>query len=160
MFLSRAERLETRVRRAYALKKYPQSVRLLEELLEEVGENPQTLGMLALCCHRANQNERAIAYAERALNVDASLLAALRTMSMALASTGRGEEARVFARRGLDALAREAPEPVLEGWRGWFAGGRGRRPSQEEQDWAGWARKLLGRGAGSEAGEHGPPALR
>ena len=157
MLLSRAERLEARARRAFALKKYPATVTILKQLLEEVGENPHTLGMLALCCHRTAQHEQAIAYAERALEVDAGHLVALRTMSSVLAAEGRHDEACAFARRGLDAFAREAPPPAPGGFREWFAVWRGLRPSKEEQEWADWARGLILRYAEPRA-EEGAPA--
>ena len=102
MLLSRVEGLEARARRALALKKYPATVKLLEQILEEVGENPNTLGMLALCCHRTGRQEEALAYAERALEVDAGHLVALRTMSWVLAEKGCHEDACAFAQRGLD----------------------------------------------------------
>ena len=153
MLLSRVERLEARARRAFALKKYPATVTILKQLLEEVGENPHTLGMLALCCHRAGRPEQALVYAERALEVDVEHLVALRTMSSALAAQGRDDEACVFARRGLGALAREDPESESGGWRDWLAVLRGLRPSKEEQEWAQWARSLVLRGADPQAGE-------
>ena len=159
MLLSRTERLEARARRAFALKKYPATVTILKQLLDEVGENPHTLGMLALCCYRTAQHEQAITYAERALEVDAGHLVALRTMSSVLAAEGRHDEARAFARRGLDAFAREAPPPAPGGFKEWFAVWRGLRPSKEEQEWADWARALILRGGGQEAGR-GAPAAR
>ena len=151
MFLSRAERLEARARRAFALKKFPATLGILEQLLEEVGENPHTLGMLALCCHRSARHEQAIAYAARALEVDPEHLVALRTMSSVLAAEGRYDEARAFARRGLDVFAREAPPPEAGGFREWLAVWRGLRPSKEEQEWADWARALILRGGGQRA---------
>lgn len=157
MLLSRSERLEARARRAFALKKYPATVTILKQLLEEVGENPHTLGMLALCCHRTAQHEQAIAYAERALEVDAGHLVALRTMSSALAAQGRNDEARAFAQRGLDAFAREAPPPAPGGFREWLAVWRGLRPSKEEQEWVEWARGLVLRYPEPKA-EEGAPA--
>ena len=159
MILSRVERLEARVRRAFALKKFPATVTILEQLLEEVGENPHTLGMLALCCHRAGRHEQALAYAECALEVDAGNLVALRTMSSVLAAQGRHDEACAFAKRGIDALAREDPPPASGGWRDWLAVMRGLRPSKEELEWAEWARGLVLRcgaqGAGADAGTSG-----
>ena len=159
MLLSRAEALEARARRAFALKKYPATIKHLEQLLVEVGENPHTLAMLALCCHRTNQNERALAYAERALNVDAAHLTALRVMSSALAAEGRLEDARVFSRRGLEALAREVPADAPGGWRAWLPGRRVPRASREELEWAEWARGLIERRAGPESGEGAPAPL-
>ena len=153
MLLSRVERLEARARRAFALKKYPATVTILKQLLEEVGENPHTLGMLALCCHRAGRPEQALVYAERALDVDAEHLVALRTMSSALAAQGRHDDACVFARRGLRALAREGPEPASGGWRDWLAVLRGLRASKEEQEWVQWARSLVLRCADPQAAE-------
>ena len=155
MLLSRAERIEARARRSFLLKKYPAAVKHLEQLLHEVGENPHTLAMLALCCHRTGRNERALAYAERALEVDSAHLTALRTMSAALAGTGRDEEACAFAQRGLDTLAREAPEAAPKGWKRWFAGRRASVPSQEEEEWAEWARSLLARHGKPGTGEGG-----
>ena len=156
MLLSRAERLEARARRAFALKKYPATVTILKQLLEEVGENPHTLAMLALCCHRTAQHEQAIAYAERALEVDARHLVALRTMSSVLAAEGRHEEACAFARRGLDAFAREAPPPAPGGFREWLAVWRGLRPSKEEEEWVAWAQGLILRYAEPRAEEGAP----
>ncbi len=153
MFLSRVERLEARARRAFALKKYDATLGLLEQLLEEVGENPHTLAMLALCCHRTNRVGRALAFAERAIEVEPEHLTALRVMSSALAAQGRGEEACAFAQRGLDAISRELPSPAPEGWRGWVAGWRGLRLSKEEREWQEWARRLVLRGAAPRAGE-------
>ena len=164
MLLSRVERLEARARRAFALKKYPATVTILEQLLEEVGENPNTLGMLALCCHRAGRQERAVAYAKRALEVDAGNLVALRTMSSVLAAQGRHDEACPFAQRGLEVFARESPASESGGFRGWLAVMRGLRPSKEEQEWVEWARGLVlrcgvqgaGTGDGASAHSDGP----
>ena len=157
MILSRAERLEARARRSFLLKKYPATVKHLEQLLHEVGENPHTLAMLALCCHHTDRNDRALAYAERALNVDAAHVTALRTMSSALAGEGRHEEACAFAQRGLDALSREVPETVPKGWKGWFAGRRASRPSREEAEWAVWARSLVIRYGNPKTDEEARP---
>ena len=153
MLLSRVEGLEARARRALALKKYPATVKLLEQILEEVGENPNTLGMLALCCHRTGRQEEALAYAERALEVDAGHLVALRTMSWVLAEKGCHEDACAFAQRGLDALSREVALSAREGWRGLLAAWRGLGPSREEQEWAEWARALVLRRRGPEREE-------
>ncbi len=150
MILSRAERLEARARRNFALKKYPATVIVLKQLLEEVGENPNTLGMLALCCHRSARHAQAIDYAQRALDVDAGHLVALRTMSSALAAESRHDEACAFARRGLDAFAREDPPPETGGLREWLAVWRGLRPSKEEREWVDWARELIRRHAAPE----------
>ena len=160
MLLSRIERMEARARRAFALKKFPATVTILEQLLEEVGENPHTLGMLALCCHRAGRHEKALAYAERALEVDAGNLVALRTMSSILAAEGRHDEACAFAKRGLEVLAREALPPESGGWRDWLAVMRGLRPSKEEQEWAEWARGLVLRSGVQGAGERTPGRRR
>ena len=159
MFLSHAERLEARARRAFALKKYPATIKHLEQLLAEVGENPHTLAMLALCCHRTNQNQRALAYAERALGVDAGHFTALRVTSTVLAGEGRLEEARTAARRGLEVLSREVPADAPVGWRAWFSGRRVPRASREEVEWAEWARGLVARPAGPESGEGVPAPL-
>ena len=153
VLLSRTERLEARARRAFALKKFPATVAILEQLLEEVGENPNTLGMLALCCHRSGRTEQALDYAARALEADAGHLVALRTMSTMLAEQGRRDEAIVFARRGLEELEREARPADSGGWRDWLAVIRGLRPSKEEQEWAQWARALVARCEAPRAGE-------
>ena len=153
LIFSRIERMEARARRAFALKKFPATVTILEQLLDEVGENPHTLGMLALCCHRAGRHEKALAYAERALEVDAGNLVALRTMSSILAAEGRHDEACALAKRGLEVLAREALPPESGGWRDWLAVMRGLRPSKEEQEWAEWARGLVLRSGVQGAGE-------
>ena len=161
VLFSRAERIEARARRSYLLKKYPATVKHLEQLLHEVGENPHTLAMLALCCHRSGRNDRALTYAERALEVDSAHLTALRAMSSALAGAGRDEEACGYAKHGLDALAREAPEAAPRGWKGWFASRRASTPSREEEEWAEWARSLLARHGRPGTGEGGraPPGF-
>ena len=43
MVLPRAERLEARARRAFALKTFPATLELIEQLLVEVGESPRSL---------------------------------------------------------------------------------------------------------------------
>ena len=157
MLLSRAERIEARARRSFLLKKYPATVKHLEQLLHEVGENPHTLAMLALCCHLNGQDDRALAYAERALEVDAAHVTALRTMSSVLAGRGQHEEACAFARRGLEALSREAPESAPTGWKRWLAGRRASMPSRDEEEWAKWARSLLVRHGTPGTEERGRP---
>lgn len=158
MLLSRVERLEARARRAFALKKFPATVKILEQLLEEVGENPHTLAMLALCCHRTHQDERALGYTERALAVDAEHFTALRVRSTVLSAMGRLGEARVVARHGLEVLSREIPADAPRGWRAWLSGRRVLRLSEEEAEWAQWARGLAGRRPEPGEGEGVPAA--
>ena len=79
-WLSRTSRLERRAAHAFRLKNYRAAIRRLEELLEHVGENPNTLHVLGLCHERLGADEPAFEYATRAISADAEHFEALRLL--------------------------------------------------------------------------------
>lgn len=146
--MAQKDRLEIRAARALALKDYKRTIRCLEELLGEVGENPHTLHMLAHCHERLGAVEQAIAYAERALTVDPDHTGSLQVLSRVYVRQEDFARAHQCVTRALEqvALASE-PGPSTGGVKRFlrrvFAPGQGpggalRRGSVDPQ-WLEWA---------------------
>lgn len=161
--MSRKSTLEVRAARAFTLKNYALAARHLDELLECVGENPQTLYMLALCHARLGEHPRALASARRALETDAGHLASLKLLARLHFLRGEHAEAGRLVARALEledepqqrdgrALAR------LACWaRRWLGGDMPRSgfPSlaaDEDRQWHEWARAYLARRRSADGG--------
>lgn len=145
IFASRKYRLERRAARAFGLKDYAGAIRALDDLLNVVGENPNTLHVLATCRQRLGEHESAIAAAERGLAANPEHLSCLKVLVEIHAGRDEIESARVYAERALALLDHEARSPgILASVMRRFAGpdhhafGKG----LEDREWARWARAL------------------
>ena len=79
-WFSRRSRLERKAVHAFRLKNYRGAIRHLDELLGHVGENPNTLHVLALCHERIGAGDAALEYATRAVSADEHHFEALRLL--------------------------------------------------------------------------------
>lgn len=144
-FASRKHRLERRAARAFGLKDYPGAVRALEELLQLVGENPNTLHVLAVCRQRQGDFGAAIIAAERGIAADPRHVSCLKLLVEVHAAREEMDSARRYALRALELLDAPAPTPggivgVVER----IAGRRSPRTGSDadEREWSRWARAL------------------
>ena len=143
-------RLERKAVKAFRLKNYRATIRHLEELLSHVGENPNTLHVLALCHERAGADDSAFEYATRAVSVDERHFEALRLLLRLHVRRGEEDDARVLAERALSCLPPpDVPRPLGRVAR-LLAGDHD--PSldgydRELREWIRWARAFIGPGA-------------
>ena len=145
-------RIETKARRAYALKDYRSTLQHLQQLSELVGPNPQTLYMTALCFARMSDDEHALECAHRALTLAPEHLACLQLLGdlylrrdeagVAAEYIGRGLlvakaelECATWARASLGSKIRTLASAVAH----WPA----QAPGSIDRDWVEWATRFL-----------------
>ena len=148
-WFSRPSRLERRAVQAFRLKNYPGAIRHLDELLVHVGENPNTLHVLALCHERIGADHKAVEYATRAVSADGHHFEALRLLVRLHVRGGEEEDARTFAQRALSCLPPPTIPPPLGQLARLFS--RDHDPSlagydRELREWIRWARAFVGPG--------------
>ncbi len=148
-WFSRPSRLERRAVQAFRLKNYRGAIRHLGELLAHVGENPNTLHVLALCHERTGADHTALEYATRAVSADEHHFEALRLLVRLHARGGAEDDARAFAERALACLPPPAVPQPLGRLARLFS--RARDPSlagydRELREWIRWARTFVGSG--------------
>ena len=146
-WFSRRSRLERKAVHAFRLKNYRGAIRHLDELLVHVGENPNTLHVLALCHERIGADDTASEYATRAVCADEHHFEALRLLVRLHVRRGEDDDARAFAQRALSSLPPPAAPRSLGRAARLFA--RDRDPSldgydRELREWILWARALVG----------------
>ena len=147
-WFSRASRLERRVVHAFRLKNYRAAIRHLGELLEHVGENPNTLHVIGLCHERLGARDMAFEYATRAVSADEHHFEALRLLIRLHVHREEDGEARVLVERALARVPPPADPPRLGRIVGFLA--RGDDPSlngydRELREWIRWARVFVER---------------
>ena len=108
-WLSRTSWLERKAAHAFRLKNYPAAIRHLRDLLERVGENPNTLHVLGLCHERLGAHDDAFACAKRAVSADGNHFEALRLLIRLHLRRGEDREARALVEHALARL----PSPVV-----------------------------------------------
>ena len=108
-WLSRTSWLERKAAHAFRLKNYRATIRHLNDLLERVGENPNTLHVLGLCHERLGAHDNAFACAKRAVSADGNHFEALRLLIRLHLLRGEDREARALAEHALARL----PSPVV-----------------------------------------------
>ena len=146
-WFSRPSRLERKAAHAFRLKNYRSAIRHLDDLLGHVGENPNTLHVLALCHERIGSDDTAFEYATRAVSADAHHFEALRLLVRLHVRRGDEDDARVLAERALACLPPPAvPQPLGRLARTFV---RDHDPSldgydRELREWIRWARTLVG----------------
>ena len=148
-FASRKSRLERRAARAFGLKDYGRAILALEELLEVIGENANSLHVLSVCRQRQGELDSAIAAAERGLAVDPQHLSCLKVLAEAHAARDEMKIARGYASRALSLLEARARTPVTVLYRVRAAmdpRGSALAISAQDRDWMRWARALLDTG--------------
>ena len=146
-WFSRPSRLERKAAHAFRLKDYRAAIRHLDELLEHVGENPNTLHVLALCHERTGADETAFECATRAVRADEHHFEALRLLVRLHFRRGEEGDARALADRALSCLPPPATprslgraarlfdrngDPSLDGY------------DRELREWIRWARAPIG----------------
>ena len=146
-WFSRRSRLERKAKHAFRLKNYRGAIRHLDELLGHVGENPNTLHVLALCHERIGAGDAAFEYATRAVSADEHHFESLRLLVRHHVRRGEEDDARAFAQRALSCLPPPAAPRSLARVARLFA--RDRDPSldgydRELREWIRWARALIG----------------
>ena len=148
-WLSRTSRLERKAAHSFRLKNYRAAIRHLGELLEQVGENPNTLHVLGLCHERLGAGDSAYEYATRALGADPDHFEALRLLARLHVRREEHREARALVERALARL----PPPVVPRGLGRLVRllARDDDPSldgydRELREWIRWARAFIGRG--------------
>ena len=146
-WFSQRSRLERKAVHAFRLKNYRGAIRHLDELLVHVGENPNTLHVLALCHERMGSEDKAFDYATRAVSADEHHFEALRLLVRLHVRRGEDDDARALAERALSCL----PPPAVPRSLGRVARAfdRNRDPSldgydRELREWIRWARALTG----------------
>ncbi len=146
-WFSSRSRLERKAVHAFRLKNYRSAIRHLNALLAHVGENPNTLHVLAFCHERIGDEDAAFEYARRAVSADKHHFEALRLLVRLHVHRSEEDEARAFAQRALSSLPPPAvPRPLGRAVR-LFA--RDRDPSldghdRELREWIRWARAFVG----------------
>ena len=147
-WLSRASRVERKAAHAFRLKNYRGAIRHLDELLEHVGENPNTLHVLGLCHERLGADDVAFEYAARAVSADEDHFEALRLLVRLHMRRDEMGAARSVAERALDRL----PPPSLPRGLGRVVRLLARDDDaslsgydRELREWIRWARRLTGR---------------
>ena len=108
-WLSRTSWLERKAAHAFRLKNYRAAIRHLHDLLERVGENPNTLHVLGLCHERLGAHDSAFACATRAVSADGGHFEALRLLIRLHVRRGEHREAHALVAH---ALARLPPPAV------------------------------------------------
>lgn len=145
-YASKKFRLERRAARAYGLKDYAGAIQALEDLLNVVGENPNTLHVLALCRQRRGDNEAAIATAARGVAADPEHLCCIKLLAELYAGQAELEIARTYAARALalmDPIGPDpAPLPPLLRVLAKIGSGDSARLGSDQSEWARWARAL------------------
>ena len=146
-WFSRRSRLERRAVHAFRLKNYRGAIRHLDELLGHVGENPNTLHVLALCHERLGADDAAFEHATRAVSADEHHFEALRLLVRLHVRRGEEDDARAFAQRALSSLPPPAVPRSLGRAARLFA--REHDPSldgydRELREWILWARAFIG----------------
>ncbi|MDH3411956.1 MAG: hypothetical protein OEM98_05655 [Gammaproteobacteria bacterium] len=145
-YASKRFRLERRAARAYGLKDYASAIQALEDLLNVVGENPNTLHVLALCRQRRGDHEAAIATAARGVAADPEHLCCVKLLAELHAGRGELEIARIYAARALALMdppgSGRAPLPRLIRVLAKIGSGDSARPHSDDSEWARWARGL------------------
>lgn len=152
--MSRKSTIEVRAARAFTLKNYPLAISYLSDLLECVGENPQTLYMLALCHARQNDADQAVAVARRALDADAQHLESLKLLARLLFLRGEHDEAQALVERVLRMrTVRAGRRSAARGWLAFLLGrwrahgeasnGTGVYVVDEDRQWLEWAEAYL-----------------
>ncbi len=144
-YASRKNRLERRAARAFGLKDYAGAIRPLEELLRLVGENPNTLHVLAVCRQRLGQHESAIVAAERGISADPKHFSCLKVLAESHAASDDLKAARGYALRALTLIEAETRAPGMLAGMMRRMGGPGVQAtgtSVEDREWARWARAL------------------
>lgn len=160
--MSRKTQLEVHAARAFALKDYARALGHLEELLAELGENPHTLHMMALCQARRDRDLEAIELAARALEADPDHMASLQLLTEIHFARGDHDQARAFARRALAAMPQRRVEPrglqrvlgrpLRVAARGESEGASVPRDPPEHARWLEWARALVAASARKDSG--------
>ncbi|MCY4221193.1 MAG: tetratricopeptide repeat protein [Thiotrichales bacterium] len=146
-WFSSRSRLERKAVHAFRLKDYRGAIRHLDALLAHVGENPNTLHVLAFCHERIGDEDAAFEYATRAVSADEHHFEALRLLVRLHVHRGEEDDARAFTQRALSSLPPPtAPRSLVRAAR-LFA--RDRDPSldgydRELREWIHWARALVG----------------
>ena len=147
---SRTSRLELRATKAFRLKNYRVAIRCLEELLEHVGENPNTLHVLGLCHERLGADEAAFEYATRAISADADHFEALRLLVRLHVRDNRHDAALVLLEHALDCV----PPPTGPRVFGKLVRLLSRHDDEslagydrELREWLRWARAYMERGS-------------
>ena len=112
-WLSRTSRLKRKAAHAFRLKNYRAAIRHLDDLVEQIGENPNTLHVLGLCHERLGADDSAFASATRALSADGNHFEALRLLIRLRVRRGEDGEARALVEH---ALARLPPPVVPRGF--------------------------------------------
>ena len=146
-WFSHRSRLERKAVHAFRLKNYRGAIRHLDELLGHVGENPNTLHVLALCHDRIGAGDAAFEYASRAVSADEHHFEALRLLVRLHVRRGEEDDARALVQRALSCLPPPAIPRSLGRAARLFA--RDRDPSldgyeRELREWIRWARALIG----------------
>ncbi|MDX1529690.1 MAG: hypothetical protein R3337_13765, partial [Gammaproteobacteria bacterium] len=143
-------RLERRAARAFGLKDYGRAILALEELLEVIGENANSLHVLSVCRQRQGALDSAIAAAERGLAVDPDHLPCLKMLAEVHAARDDLKIARGYATRALSLLDARTRAPVTLLFRLRAAvdpRGSALVISPQDREWMRWARALLDAGA-------------
>ncbi len=148
-FASRKARLERRAARAFGLKDYGRAILALEELLEVIGENANSLHVLSVCRQRQGALDSAIAAAERGLAVDPEHLPCLKILAEVHAAKDEMKIARSYATRALSLLDDRTRAPVTLLYRLRAAmdpRGSALVITAQDRQWTRWARALLDAG--------------
>ena len=107
-WLSRTSRLERKAAHAFRLKNYRAAIRHLDDLLERIGENPNTLHVLGLCHERLGADDTAFEYATRAVSAEEGHFEALCLLIRLHVRREEHGEARALVERALANL----PPPI------------------------------------------------
>ena len=147
-WLSRASRLERKATHAFRLKNYRTAIRHLDELLEYVGENPNTLHVLGLCHERLGADEIAFEYATRVVSADEDHFEGLRLLIRLHVRRDENAVAHALVKHALTRL----PPPVVPSGFGQLIHILSRDDDasligydRELREWIRWAREFIER---------------
>ena len=150
--------LERRAARAFGLKDWKAAASALEDLLAVVGDNPNTLHVLAVCRQRMGELESAIAAARRGIESDADHVSCLKVLVECHVARDEPGVASAYAARALKLLESRGVQPVTFSLRVRRLLRIDPYPtglSPKEREWMRWARALCESAARVEESDGG-----
>ena len=147
-WFSRTSWLKRKAAHAFRLKNYRAAIRHLDALLEQIGENANTLHVLGLCHERLGADDIAFDYATRAVSADADHFEATRLLIRLHVRREETRTARALVVHALSCL----PPPIMPRGLGrvmrLLAGGDDASLDgydRELREWIRWARVFIER---------------
>lgn len=108
-----AWKLEMAAARHMDSKRYDEAINCFREVIEEEGESPHSLEMMALCYEQKMNISKAKEFALRALEIETNSFGALKMLARFAISEENYSEARDYVLRALESYPEPLPEAPL-----------------------------------------------